>query len=94
MKIIQARNLVSHVNTKLLRSNLFAHYIDSSPFLIYDFVAVTQDDPNVHDLSMRSCNLVHISGRLDILGETNVLVHREKSNVGNLQTMLVLTVET
>ena len=94
MKIIQARNLVSHVNTKLLRSNLFAHYIDSSPLLIYDFVAVTQDDPNVHDLSMRSCNLVHISSRLDILGETNVLVHREKSNVGNLQTMLVLTVET
>lgn len=93
MKIIQARNLVSHVNTKLLRSNLFAHYIDPSPLLIYDFVAVTQDDPNVHDLSMRSCNLVHISSRLDILGETNILVHREKSNVGNLQTMLVLSME-
>lgn len=93
MKIIQARNLVSHVNTKLLRSNLFAHYIDPSPLLIYDFVAVTHDDPTVHDLSMRSCNLVNISSRLDILGETNVLVHREKSNVGNLQTMLVLTVK-
>lgn len=93
MKIIQARNLVSHVNTKLLRSNLFAHYIDSNPLLIYDFVAVTHDDPTVHDLSMRSCNLVNISSRLDILGETNVLVHREKSNVGNLQTMLVLTVK-
>ena len=92
MKIIQARNLVSHVNTKLLRSNLFAHYIDPSPLLIYDFVAATQDEP-IHNLSMRSCNLVHISSRLDILGETNILVHREKSNVGNLQTMLVLSME-
>lgn len=81
------------MNTKLLRSNLFAHYIDSSPLLIYDFVAVTQDAPNVHDLAMRSCNFVHVSGRLDILGETNVLVHREKSNVGNLRTTLVLNIE-
>ena len=84
---------LASVNTKLLKNNLFAHYIDSSPLLIYDFVAVTQDVPNVHDLSMRSCNLVHISGRLDILGETDVLVHREKSNVGNLQTMLALNME-
>jgi hypothetical protein len=93
VKIIQAQNLVSHVNTKLLRSNLFAHYIDSSPLLIYDFVAVTHDASNVRDLAMRSCNLVHISGRLDILGETNVLVHRQKSNVGNLRATLVLNTE-
>lgn len=49
--------------------------------LFYAFPANHQEISSTCIFPLRSCNLVYIGGRLDVLGEPDVLVHREEGDI-------------